>query len=100
MDKISDKNFKNKNFEEKKEFFEALSWWKDPEVFNYLVKILKTKSFFNRSKIAENKACAAHALGLSGNKDAIPVLEKFKDSGNKLLREFANGALRKLIHER
>jgi HEAT repeat protein len=100
MGKISDKNFKNKDFEEKKEFFEALAWWKDPEVFNYLVKILKTKSFFNRSKIAENKACAAHALGLSGNKDAVPVLEKFKDSGNKLLREFANGALRKLIHER
>jgi len=100
MDKISDKNFRNKNFEEKKEFFEALSCWKDPEIFNYLVKILKTKSFFNRSKIAENKACAAHALGMSGNKDAIPVLEKFKDSGNKLVRESASGALRKLIHER
>ena len=99
IDKISDKDFKNKDFEEKREFFEALSRWKDPDVFDFLVKILKIKSFFNRSKTAENKACAAYALGLSGNKDAIPVLDKFKDSGHKLLREFANGAIRKLIHE-
>ena len=99
LDKISDKSFKDKGLEEKKEFFETIARWKDAEVFDFLVKIMKLKSFFNRSKIIENKACAAHGLGLLGNKDALPLLEKFKDSSNKLLRDFANSAIRKLTYD-
>lgn len=98
LDKISEKSFKDKQFEEKKDFFETISRWKDEDVFNFLVKIMKTRSFFNRGKLFESKACAAYALGLTGNKDAIIVLEKFKDSGNKLLRDYSNIALRKLIN--
>ena len=99
LDKISDKSFKGKGLEEKKEFFETIARWKDTEVFDFLVKVMKLKSFFNRSKIIENKACAAHGLGLLGNKDALPLLEKFKDSNNKLLRDFANSAIRKLTYD-
>ncbi len=99
LGKISDKSFKDKDLEEKKEFFETIAWWKDTEVFDFLVKVMKLKSFFNRSKKIENKACAAYALGLLGNKDALPLLEKFKDSNNKLLRDFANSAIRKLTYE-
>lgn len=99
LGKISDKSFKDKDLEEKKEFFETIAWWKDTEVFDFLVKVMKLKSFFNRSKKIENKACAAYALGLLGNKDALPLLEKFKDSNNKLLRDFANSAIKKLTYE-
>ena len=99
LDKISDKSFKDKGLEEKKEFFETIARWKDTEVFDFLVKVMKIKSFFNRSKIIENNACAAHGLGLLGNKDALPLLEKFKDSNNKLLRDFANSAIRKLTYD-
>lgn len=99
LDKISDKSFKDKGLEEKKEFFETIARWKDTEVFDFLVKVMKLKSFFNRSKIIENKACAAHGLGLLGNKDALPLLEKFKDSNNKLLRDFSNSAIRKLTYD-
>jgi HEAT repeat protein len=99
LDKISDKSFKDKGLEEKKEFFETIARWKDTEVFDFLVKVMKIKSFFNRSKIIENNACAAYALGLLGNKDALPLLEKFKDSNNKLLRDFANSAIRKLTYD-
>jgi HEAT repeat protein len=99
LDKISGKSFKDKGLEEKKEFFETIARWKDTEIFDFLVKVMKLKSFFNRSKIIENKACAAYALGLLGNKDAIPLLEKFKDSNNKLLRDFANSAIRKLTYD-
>ena len=98
LDKISEKSFKDKQFEEKKDFFETISRWKDEDVFNFLVKIMQTRSIFNRGKLFESKACAAYALGLTGNKDAIIVLEKFKDSGNKLLRDYSNIALRKLIN--
>ena len=96
LDKISDKKFRDKDFEEKKEFYETLSRWKDGEVFNFLTKVMKTKSFFNRTRNYENKACAIYTLGLLGNKDAIPLLYKFKDSKNKLLKEHVNIAIRKI----
>lgn len=96
FDYISDKTFKEKDFEEKKELFEVLSRWKDDDVFEFLMKILKTKSFFSRAKIAENKACAALCLGLLGNKDALPMLHKLADSNNNLLREFAYTAVKRL----
>lgn len=96
FDKISGKNFKEKDFEEKRKFYEVLSRWKDAEVFDFLVKVLRTRSFFSRAKHYENKACAAFCLGLLGNKNALPVLYKFKDSNNRLVREFANTAIKKL----
>ena len=96
LDKISDKKFKDKDFEEKREFYETLSRWKDSEVLNFLTKVTKTKSFFNRSKNYEIRACAIYTLGLIGNKDAIPLLDKLKDSKNKLLKEYAQSAIRKI----
>ncbi len=96
IDKISDKSFKDKDLEEKREFFEALSKWKDQEVYNFLLSILKTSSFFGRNKLFENKAYAAYTLGLIGNKDALPILNKLKDSGNKLLRDLSSAAIKKI----
>jgi len=100
LDKISDKKFKDKDFEEKREFYETLSRWKDSEVFNFLTKVTKTKSFFNRSKNYESRACAIYTLGLIGNEDAIPLLDKLKDSKNKLLKEYAQSAIRKIEYGR
>jgi HEAT repeat protein len=96
MDKISDKSFKDKELEEKREFFEALSKWKDTEVFDFLVSILKSSSFFGRNKLFENKAYAAYTLGIIGNKDALPILNKMKETGNKLLRDLSSAAIKKL----
>ena len=91
--------FKEDNYiEEKKEFYETLSRWKDSEIFHFLTKVMKTKSFFNRTKNYENKACAIYTLGLIGNKDAIPLLYKLKGSKNKLLKEYVNIAIRKIEH--
>jgi HEAT repeat protein len=96
LDKIAGKEFREKDFEEKREFFEVLSHWKDMDVYDFLVKILKTRSFFNRAKLLESKAGAAFCLGLIGNKDALPLLHKINDSGNKLLRDFSYTAIKKL----
>ena len=96
LDKIAGKEFREKDFDEKREFFEVLSQWKDTDVYGFLVKILKTRSFFNRAKLLESKAGAAYCLGLIGNKDALPLLHKIKDSSNKLLRDFSYTAIRKL----
>lgn len=96
MNKIADKYFKDKDFEEKKEYFEMLSHWKDSEVYNSAVGIMKKKTFFGRAKNYEDRACAAYCLGLLGNKDALPLLNRFKNDGNKLLREFVYNAIKRI----
>jgi HEAT repeat protein len=96
MNRISDKNFKDKEFDEKKEFFEVLARWKDNEVVNFLTAILKNKTFFGRTKNYENRACAAYSLGLVGSASALPLLNKTKNDGNKLLREFTHIAIKRI----
>jgi HEAT repeat protein len=99
-DKVSDKTFKERDFDEKRQFYEVLSRWKDDEVFDFLIRTLRKRVFFGRGRNFENRACAAFGLGLMGNKDALPVLYRFKDSNNKLLREFAQGAVKKIEYGR
>ncbi len=96
LDKIADKMFRDKEFEEKKEFYEVLSRWKDADVFDFLVRSLKRKTFFGRSKNEENRACAALCLGLLGNRDALPLLYKMENTNNRLLRDFSHHAIKKL----
>jgi len=96
MNKIGDKSFKDKEFEEKKEYFETISLWKDKEIYNFLINTIKKKAFFGRAKNYENRACAAYSLGLIGNKDALQILNKFKNDSNNLLREFAYTAIKRL----
>jgi len=98
LDKISDKAFRERDFNEKREFFDVLSKWKDVEVFDFLLKTLKVRSFFGRTRNYENKACAAFCLGLIGNPDALSALNRVKDSSNKLLRDFVYAAIRKIEH--
>ena len=98
MNKIADKSFKEKDFDEKKEYFEVLSQWKDEEVYNSVVGIIKKKTFFARTKNDENRACAAYCLGLIGNKNALPILNKYRSDGNKMLREFVFSAIKRLEH--
>ena len=99
LDRIIDKKFKDKEFDEKKDYFEIISKWKDKEVFDFLVKILKQSTFFGSAKNDENRACAAYSLGLLGNKDALNILNKYRHAGSKLIKEFTFSAIRKLEHE-
>lgn len=98
INKIADKNFKEKGFEEKKEYFEVLSQWKDEEVFTFVVGILKKRTFFRRTKTDESRACAAYSLGLLGNRDALAVLNKYRVENNKVMQEFVFSAIKRLEH--
>jgi HEAT repeats len=98
LEKISNKTFKDKDFEEKKAFYEVLSRWKDQTVFDFLIQTLKKKALFGRSKNDENRACAAFCLSLQGRKDALPELESLRESGSEILRDFVHAAIRKLEH--
>ncbi|MGC2064008.1 MAG: HEAT repeat domain-containing protein [Thermodesulfovibrionales bacterium] len=99
LNKVNDKFFKDKEYEEKKEFFETLPRWKDEEIYNFLVSTVKQNVFFGRSKNYENRACAASALGILGRKDSLPVLQKLRNDGNKLLREAVMAAMKRIVHD-
>ncbi len=96
LNRVSDKAFRDKDFAEKREHFEALSRWKDGEIFNFLVGTLKNRTFFGRAKTDEVRACAAYCLGLLGNRDALQVLNKYKNDSGKLLKEFSYTAIKRL----
>lgn len=96
LHKVSNKNFMKNDFNEKKEFYEILSHWKDNDVVEFLLKTLKKKSFFRKVANYESRACAAYCLGLMGNKDALPLLYKAREEKNKLLREYAYTAIKRI----
>ncbi|MBI5099956.1 MAG: HEAT repeat domain-containing protein [Nitrospirae bacterium] len=96
MEQISDKAFNDNSFDEKKQYFEALANWKDRDVYDFLVKMLSKRSFFPGSKDYDNKACAVYCLGLIGRKDAIPILNEYKNNSNKLLREYSFSAVQRI----
>lgn len=98
LNKITEKTFGEKDFEEKKEFFEALSKWKDREVFDFMITTVKKTTFFGRARNYELRSCAAYGLGLGGNKDAVTVLAKYRNDGNRMFREFVLSALKRLEH--
>lgn len=99
LEKISNKIFKDKDFDEKKAFYEVLSRWKDQTVFDFLMTALRKKTLFGRAKNDENRACAAFCLGFLGRKDALPELQSLRESSSNLLKDFVHTAIRKLEHD-
>lgn len=93
---VAVKNFNDREFDEKKTFYEALSGWRDKEVAEFMSGILKQSVFFRKTLHDETRACAAYALGLMGWKDAAGTLDKFKDSKNELLKEYVNDAIKRI----
>lgn len=93
---ISDKSFIGKDFNEKKEFYEVLSRWKDKDVIEFLLKALAKKSFFRRKLNDENRACASYALGIMGSREGLPILKELANSKNLQLREHAGNAVKRI----
>jgi len=98
LERINGNEFRSRDFEEKRSFYEALARWNDTDVLNSLVRILKRRSFFKKARADEDRACAAHCLGLMGNHDALPVLSRLKGSKNRLLRDSVNAAIKRIEH--
>lgn len=96
MERISGKDFRNRDFIEKKEYFEVLARWKENDVFDFLIDILKRRALWGRAKYLETKAGAAYCLGLIGRKEAVAVLNSFRKASHRLLREFSFTALKKI----
>ncbi len=96
LERLTDKRFLFAEFNEKKECYEVLASWKDDAVFDFLMKALKKRAIFKRAKYNELKAAAAHALGIFGDRSALPALEKLRRSNKRLLSEHAYGAIKRI----
>ncbi len=93
---LSKKAFSAKDFEEKKQFYEALANWDHQDVKGFLLDVLKKNPFWKRKKHDEARACAAHALAIIGETDALPLLRKTRTSKNRLLRTYSEMAIKRL----
>lgn len=98
MERITAKEFLKQDFEEKREIYEALSQWSDSDLIEFLLRQLRKTSLFYRARTDENRACAAHCLGLIGRQDALSALRKLQDASNPLLREYVTNAVRRIEH--
>ncbi|HAM53391.1 MAG TPA: hypothetical protein DCP92_22860 [Nitrospiraceae bacterium] len=98
--KVSEKEFRKRDFEEKKDFFEALCRWNDADMSEFMLKTIRKKSLFKKASIDENRACAAYCLGIMERKEALTALSKLEDSKNRLLREYVNAARKRIEHAR
>jgi len=96
IEQILKSSFAGKELDEKKEFFKVLVRWNDESIYDFCIKTITKKSFWNRARHYETKACAAYSLGLLGNRDALPILNKFKTSRSKLLANLSNQAIRRI----
>jgi len=96
MDQISHSSFHERKISEKKEFFKTLSLWNEKDVYDFCIQIMTRKTFWKRSQQHETKACAAECLGMLGNRDALPVLNKCKASRSKLLQESSETAIKRI----
>ncbi|HMK61371.1 MAG TPA: HEAT repeat domain-containing protein [Dissulfurispiraceae bacterium] len=97
--KIREKRFEERDFREKKLFYETLAMFHDKDADAFMMETLKKKSLFGGKKLSESKACAAHYLGLAGSKAASPLLQKLSRSSDQLLKEHAIAALQRLKDE-
>ena len=100
LEKVSAKDFQDRGFDEKKDFYDVLSRWNDTETVDFMMKTLKKRAFFRRGKIDEARACAAYALGLMGHNDCLQTLYRLRDAKNRLLRECVAAAIKKIEHGR
>ncbi len=96
IEQILKASFAGKELDEKKEYFRVLVQWNDESIYDFCIKTITKKSFWNRARHYETKACAAYSLGLLGNRDALPILNKFKTSRSKLLSNLSNQAIRRI----
>jgi HEAT repeat protein len=86
MEAVLQDGFKKKDFNEKKEFFEALGENGKEKALPVLERFFRKKSLFAGNEVNELKACSAFGLGLIGTPEAMSLLREGAASKNDMLR--------------
>lgn len=93
---VNKKDFLQRSASEKKEFFHILGESGGKEVEEVLIKILRRRSFFRKSRNDEMRALAALALGIMRSREALPYLKKASESKNRFLKEASEEAIKRI----
>jgi HEAT repeat protein len=84
------KEFSKRTYLEKKEVFLALGRLRDPEIENWLIGVLKKRSWFAREEQDELRACAVSALAILGSDRAWKEIRaREKDKSPQVRRAVA-----------
>lgn len=94
MEHVLNEDFKERDFQEKREFLEAMGETGKEDALGILKRIFNKKSFFKREKNLQMRACAAYGLGYVGMPEAVSLLEKGANSKKRLLSDACRKALK------
>jgi HEAT repeat protein len=100
LQRMKEKRFLSTDLSEMREYFEVIARWREDDVFDFLMGVVKRNPFFGRAKYNDYKACAAYGLGLMGRPDALDELNKLKDSKHKTLSEYSLNAIKRISYAR
>ncbi len=93
---IEEKQFADRDWEEKRAIFEAVGRLGSDQVLPLLKVILLRRAVFHRSRVEEMRRGAALALSLLGTEEARRTLEEGTRAGNKAVVEASRWALSKI----
>jgi hypothetical protein len=96
MERVNNKKFLALSYAEKKEYYNALLHYNDPDVVQTLGRALARRSLFRRAANDENRAAIVYCIGLHGDRSFLPVLLGINTEGNEFLKKHIEDALRKI----
>ncbi len=98
MDRVKSRSFVTRDYEEKKEYIRALLGYNGEDVRQLMGKMLESERFLRKSRNDESKIAIANGIGITGDREYLPLLYKLGDSGNEMLQLAAAEAIRKIQH--
>lgn len=94
------KDFKDRDFDEKKEILETIGRTGKQAAFEYLSGLFKKKGLFGGAKRDMLRACAAYGLAAVGGEEALALLKSETGSKSKALRAACAQCVRHLESRR
>jgi hypothetical protein len=94
--RVLKEEFLMSGYDEKKEYFKALSHYDDEDVLDIFRDLLRKDNALGNVNIDETTAAIAYSLGMRGKADILEILEPLTTSTSPLVREAAIDALRRI----
>ena len=98
IDLVQNNTFPARDYDEKRDYYQALLKYDGEDVRRLLEKGLRKRSFLGKRKNDESKAAIAYNIGLLGDKDFLGDLYELADSKTEILRQTVAEAIRKIEH--
>ncbi|HMK60118.1 MAG TPA: HEAT repeat domain-containing protein [Dissulfurispiraceae bacterium] len=96
---VRSRRFLKRDYEEKKEYYNALLRYDSEDVLYLLEQKLRKRSLFGKARNEENKAAIAYSIGTKRDKRLLPCLQKLADCKNEALRQTVTDAIRNIEHD-